>query len=63
MMEPVCSEEKVSVEAVKMMADQRTAGHQDQSRRTGGRFWRRGWTSERLGAGRGLRQGWLGKLL
>src|SRR5208283_1033653 len=56
--EAVCSEEKVSVEAVKMTAPQSRAGPQARSHGGimdfGGTRWR---TSSRVGAGRGLRQG------
>lgn len=51
-------EEKASVDAVKMRALQRRAGHQACSqpgmKDLGGMRWR---TSSRLGAGRGFRQG------
>ena len=54
----VCAEEKVSVEAVKMIAAQSSAGHQARSH--GGMEEKRGTrrrTLWRLGAERGLRQG------
>src|SRR5208283_602838 len=58
MKRPVLEEEKVSVEAKKIMPDQKMAGHQARShagmRDFGGTRWR---TSSRLGAERGLRQG------
>ena len=58
MMPPVCSAEKASVDMMKMKAAQRTAGHQARSQEGMMEEASRGWTSGRLGAGRGLRQGW-----
>ena len=44
----------------KMKPAQRKAGHQARSHDGIRDVARRGWTSGRVGAGRGLRQGWLG---
>src|SRR5271157_1583807 len=54
----VCSEEKESVESVKMMQAQATAGHQARSQAGMRSLCRRGCISGNCGAGRGLRQGW-----
>src|ERR1700751_3963244 len=56
--ELVCSAEKESVDMTKMITDQMRAGHHARSQ-DGIRNWaRRGCTSGKFGAGRGLRQGW-----
>ena len=57
-MPPVCSAEKRSVDMKKMNPAQSRAGHQERSQPGMRDEARRGWTSGRLGAGRGLRQGW-----
>src|SRR5580704_5392411 len=57
----VCSEEKESVESVKMTQAQATAGHQARSQAGISSSWRRGCISGSWGAGRGLRQGCSGK--
>src|SRR5271163_3881220 len=53
----VCSEEKESVESVKMTPAQTTAGHQARSQAGIKSLCRRGCISGNCGAGRGLRQG------
>src|SRR6266852_3437195 len=56
--EPVCSGEKESVDMAKMTTAQSRAGHQARSQAGIKNCTRRGCTSGKCGAERGLRQGW-----